>query len=183
MSEALTPHLEQPVSRVEWIDPHTLRANDYNPNHVAPPEMALLKLSILEDGWTQPIVAREDGEIVDGFHRWTLASTDPEVAVMTGGLVPVVRVRPGDPAHQRMSTIRHNRARGSHAVMRMADIVSALITEHGLSPADVMRRLGMEDEEVERLTDRRGMPVRGGSGGEFGAGWVPDDGPPATDGV
>ena len=30
------------------------RANDYNPNVVAPPEMKLLELSIWEDGFTMP---------------------------------------------------------------------------------------------------------------------------------
>ena len=162
----------QPLNVVEWVDPKTLRANHYNPNKVAPPEMDLLKISILEDGWTQPIVARPDGEIVDGFHRYTLGSTDPDVQALTGGLVPVVRLRDADPAHQMMSTIRHNRARGTHRVIRMAEIVRALAKDHCLSEEEIMRRLGMEDEEVERLIDASGMTVRGRAV-EFGTGWVP----------
>src|SRR5262245_27363791 len=138
----------QPLNVVEWVDPKTLRANHYNPNKVAPPEMDLLKISILEDGWTQPIVARPDGEIVDGFHRYTLGSTDPDVPALTGGLVPVVRLRDADMAHQMMSTIRHNRARGTHRVIRMAEIVTAL-KDQGLSEDEIMHRLQMEDEEVE----------------------------------
>lgn len=162
-----------PVNAVEWVDPKTLRANNYNPNHVAPTEMELLKLSIMEDGWTQPIVAREDGEIVDGFHRYTLGSTDPDVQEMTGGLVPVVRLRNADPAHQMMSTIRHNRARGTHKVLRMADIVRSLAKEFKLGEAEIMERLGMEDEEVDRLLDASGMVVRG-SAEEFSKGWEPN---------
>jgi ParB-like chromosome segregation protein Spo0J len=161
-----------PVSAVEWVDPKTLRANNYNPNHVAPTEMELLKLSIMEDGWTQPIVARMDGEIVDGFHRFTLGSTDPDVQAMTSGLVPVVRLRNVDPAHQMMSTIRHNRARGTHKVLRMADIVRSLAKEFNLGEAEIMERLGMEDEEVDRLLDASGMVVRG-SRDEFSKGWEP----------
>lgn len=164
---------EQPVSRVEWVDPSTLHANDYNPNKVFPVEMELLKLSILEDGWTQPIVARPDGEIVDGFHRWTLGSTDDEVRALTGGLVPVVRVAPEKSrADQMMATIRHNRARGKHHVLKMADIVRELVDEQGLSFEEVGRRLGMEHEEVDRLYDRSGMGERGGAA-DFGRGWVP----------
>jgi ParB-like chromosome segregation protein Spo0J len=163
----------QPVGRIEWVDPATLRANSYNPNHVAPPEMELLKLSILEDGWTQPIVARLDNEIVDGFHRWTLGSKDPEVRALTGGLVPVTRLNAADMAHQMMSTIRHNRARGTHRVIRMADIVRSLAKEFGLPEEDIMRRLGMEDEEVERLIDHGGMTQRGRAEG-FGNGWIPE---------
>src|SRR5262245_34225405 len=56
----------EPISRVEWVDRSTLHANHYNPNAVAPPERELIILSILEDGWTQPLVTLPDGEIVDG---------------------------------------------------------------------------------------------------------------------
>lgn len=160
-----------PVNRVQWVPRDTLHANNYNPNHVAPVEMELLATSIREDGWTQPIVARQDGEIVDGFHRYTVAGR-PDVAAMTGGLVPVVFLRDVDPAHQRMSTIRHNRARGSHAVLKMADIVRDLIDEQGVAAAEVQARLGMEDEEVERLYDRGGM-IKRGSRATFNTGWVP----------
>jgi ParB-like chromosome segregation protein Spo0J len=160
-----------PVSNVEWVDPATLTANDYNPNHVAPPELRLLRLSILEDGWTQPIVARPDGEIVDGFHRWQLGSTDPEVRDLTGGLVPVARLVPEDAAHQRMSTIRHNRARGTHHVVKTADIVADL-REQGLDDETIMRRLQMDREEFGRLADRGDMRQHAGRP-EFTEAWKP----------
>lgn len=162
---------KQPLSHVEWIDPSALHANGYNPNHVAPVEMELLKLSIMEDGWTQPIVARADGEIVDGFHRWTLGRTDTEIQAMTDGLVPVVRLVVGDMAHQMMSTIRHNRARGQHRVMKMAEIVRAIAGD--LSEAEICERLGMEPEEYSRLLDAGDMVKRGAADG-FGQGWEPD---------
>lgn len=168
---------DQPVARVEWVSRDTLRGNDYNPNHVAAPEMRLLKLSIVENGWTQPIVSRspdpETGiaEIVDGFHRWTV-SADPEVAALTGGLVPVVRITT-DEATQRMATIRHNRARGTHAVVRMADIVADLVNEQGVEPAEVGRRLQMDTEEVKRLLLHGDMSQRGRGDGTFSRGWVP----------
>lgn len=174
---------EQPIDTVEWVEPATLHANDYNPNIVAAPELALLKISLLEDGWTQPIVARPDGEIVDGFHRWTLATTDPEVAALSDGRVPVVRLAPSDPAHQRMSTIRHNRARGSHYVLRMAEIIADL-QGSGLDNDEIGRRLGMEAEEVKRLAERGNMLERA-SGDGFDRAWIPTlEGPdkePATE--
>lgn len=160
----------QPCSVVEWVPRSALHANDYNPNRVAPPELALLALSILEDGWTQPIVARRDGEIVDGFHRYTVAER-PEIAALTDGLVPVSFLREVDAAHQRMSTIRHNRARGSHYVVRMADLVIALSLD-GLDDEEIGRRLGMEAEEVGRFRERGNMLKRG-SGDGFSPAWVP----------
>lgn len=164
---------DQPINKVVWKRRDELTANAYNPNQVFPLEMKLLKTSILEDGWTQPIVIREDGEIVDGYHRW-LASADPAIAALTDGLVPVV-ILPvsGDRAHQMMSTIRHNRARGEHYVLRMADIVQSLVVELGLPDEEIMRRLGMESEEVRRLFERGNMLKRG-SQSQFNNGWIPD---------
>lgn len=163
----------QPVASVQWIDRNELYSNDYNPNHVAPPELKLLKLSIMTDGWTQPIVARDDGQIVDGFHRWLL-SADPEISGLTGGMVPVVRLS-GDPGveHQMMATIRHNRARGTHRVLQMADIV-VVLAEH-MTVKQIMKSLGMEKEEVERLCDTSGSPNKMGSD-TFNKGWVPVEG-------
>ncbi len=162
-----------PLSKIQWLPREALHANNYNPNHVAPNELELLKVSLLEDGWTQPIVARTDNEIVDGYHRWTLAA-DPEIAEMTGGLVPVVYLRADLPMeHQMMSTVHHNRARGAHAVLKMADIVYDLLHREGLTYEEVMQRLGMEWEEVERLADRGGMTKRA-SKATFNQGWVPD---------
>jgi ParB-like chromosome segregation protein Spo0J len=164
----------QPVSRIEWVPVDSLSANSWNPNVQAPPELKLLKLSILENGWTQPIVNRvHDGgerlEIVDGYHR-SLVGKDPQVAAMTGGLVPIVRLAETDDATARMATVRHNRARGTHHVLKMADIVAALIGM-GVDVAEVGRRLGMDEEEVDRLADRGNMLKRAAAA-EFGNGWT-----------
>lgn len=124
-----------------------------------------------EDGWTQPIVVLPDMTIVDGFHRWTVSS-DPKIRAMTGGMVPVV-VIDADPMHRMMSTVRHNRARGTHAVLRMAEIVRSM-SSSGMQAGEICRRLGMETEELERLLDRSGMTVRGSAGVKgFGRAWVP----------
>jgi ParB-like chromosome segregation protein Spo0J len=146
----------QPINKVQWVHRDTLRPNYYNPNAVAPPEMKLLKISIIEDGWTQPIVANPDNTIVDGFHRWTV-SGDPDVYRVTGGYVPVVFISPKDEASQKMATIRHNRARGTHGVLPMADIVESMIRD-GVSGDEICERLQMELEEVVRLANRKGIP-------------------------
>lgn len=147
---------EQPINSVKWVDRDTIKPNDYNPNRVASPEMKLLKISILEDGWTQPIVINPDYEIVDGFHRWTV-SGDPELRKLTDGMVPVVITSPADGEHQKMSTIRHNRARGSHGVLDMANIIQSMV-DAGMSQQEIESRLQMESEEVVRLALRVGIP-------------------------
>ena len=164
---------QQPINRVKWVHRDELKPNNYNPNAVAPPELRLLKISILEDGWTQPIVCNEDNTIVDGFHRWTVSGSK-ELRKLTGGFVPVVYLGNKDTASNMMATIRHNRARGTHAVLRMADIVESMIKD-GLCMEEICERLQMESEEVVRLANRKGIPrtdivVKA----EWSKSWVPD---------
>jgi ParB-like chromosome segregation protein Spo0J len=147
---------EQPLDKIIWMNRDELKPNNYNPNKVAPPELKLLKISILEDGWTQPIVINPDKTIVDGFHRWTV-SGHKEIYKLTDGKVPVVMVYPKDVNQQQMATIRHNRARGTHGVLEMSNIVNDMVKK-GLSGEEIMKRLMMEKEEVVRLLFRAGIP-------------------------
>jgi ParB-like chromosome segregation protein Spo0J len=161
-----------PVGQVTWVDPDTLHSNEYNPNRVFGSEMGLLLQSIIEDGWTQPIVARRSGEIVDGFHRWTTSMRHPEVRAMAGGKVPVVYIDDSATlAEQMAATVRHNRARGKHGILSMGHIVSTLRTE-GLTDEDIRQHLGMEQEEIDRLPDATPSPDSAGKE-SFGRGWVP----------
>jgi ParB-like chromosome segregation protein Spo0J len=162
----------QPLSAIEWVDRETLIPNDYNPNSVAPPELKLLQISILEDGWTQPIVINSDNTIVDGFHRWTV-SGKKEIYALTDGLVPVVRLKPTDANQRKMATIRHNRARGTHGVLKMSDIVTDMVKE-GITGEEIMARLMMEKEEVVRLLFRAGIPkTEVFKDQEFSKAWTP----------
>jgi len=163
---------QHPLDRLQWVDPSTLHSNDYNPNRVFSTELDLLRTSILESGWTQPVVVTSGGEIVDGFHRWTLASTDERIKEVSGGLVPVVVVDEHDRSTQIMATVRHNRARGQHGILKMSSIVVELRSS-GVSDDEISRRLGMEEEEIDRLADARSSPEAAGRD-SFGRGWVPD---------
>ena len=51
-----SPFKNEPVDFVKWVPCDNVIANDYNPNKVAPPEMELLEISIMNDGYTQPVV-------------------------------------------------------------------------------------------------------------------------------
>ncbi len=101
--------------------------------------------------WVNP-----DMTIVDGFHRWTV-SGQLDVYKLTGGMVPVVVIQPLDMSSQMMATVRHNRARGIHGVLKMADIVERMLNA-GVQVSEICRRLQMETEEVYRLANRKGIP-------------------------
>lgn len=151
---------KSPVYNVQAIPVEKIKANDYNPNRVAPPEMKLLEISIWEDGFTQPIVCYYDKEkdqyiVVDGFHRYTTMLTSKRIYEREKGLMPVVVI--DKPLGDRMaSTIRHNRARGSHNVDLMSNIVAELL-EMGKSDAWICKNIGMSADEVLRLKQITGL--------------------------
>lgn len=163
----------QPISSVTWVHRDKLHANNYNPNSVAPAEMVLLSVSILEDGWCAPILVTPEYQIIDGFHRWTVSGW-PAVYALTGGKVPVVVQRVSKTEGDlMMSTVRLNRARGTHGVMPMRDIVCGLLSA-GLSKGEIMERLQMEGEEVVRLAAQGGIPASDLiAGAKWSKSWVP----------
>lgn len=149
-----------PVYNVKAIPIQKIRANDYNPNKVAPPEMKLLELSIWEDGFTQPIVCyynpkRDEYIVVDGFHRFTIMLTSDRIREREHGLMPVV-VIDKELGERMASTIRHNRARGSHNLDLMSNIVKELL-EMGKSDSWICRNIGMSADELLRLKQITGL--------------------------
>jgi ParB-like chromosome segregation protein Spo0J len=157
----VSPFFSEPVDLVIWVPADKVGANDYNPNTVAPPEMKLLRLSILADGYTQPIVACPDGdgeEVVDGFHRHRVGREVPDVRKRVHGYLPIVRIAEGraDKSDRIAATIRHNRARGKHGVQPMSAIVAEL-RERGWSDEKIATELGMDAEEVLRLKQITGL--------------------------
>lgn len=157
-----SPMRREPVDCVLWVRSGDLHANDYNPNTVAPPEMELLKLSVMSDGFTQPIVAwpDEDGswEVVDGFHRHRVGREVGAVTKRVQGRLPISVINTDRTAKENRiaATIRHNRARGVHQVDAMSEIVLDL-ARRNWSDEKIGRELGMEPDEVLRLKQVTGL--------------------------
>ena len=122
-----------PVYNVRAVPVEKVQANDYNPNVVAPPEMKLLELSIWEDGFTMPCVCyyNEQEEL------------------------PVVVIEK-DLSNRMASTIRHNRARGTHTIELMCNIVAEL-DKAGMSDEWIMKHIGMDRDELLRLKQISGL--------------------------
>jgi ParB-like chromosome segregation protein Spo0J len=163
---------KEPVDNISWIPADMVQANTYNPNKVASPEMKLLYESIRTDGYTQPIVAYklQDGkyEIVDGFHRNRVGKEYPEILARIKGFLPIAVI--DKPLDERMgSTIRHNRARGTHQIRSMSDIVLDLVKD-GWEDEKIMQKLGMSRDEVLRLKQISGLK-EAFSNHEFSKSW------------
>jgi ParB-like chromosome segregation protein Spo0J len=158
---SVSPFRSQPIDCVLWVSSDKVEANDYNPNTVAPPEMALLALSVEEDGYTQPVVTWDKGdgyEVVDGFHRTRVGKECEAIRNRVLGYLPITVTNADrqDRGDRIASTIRHNRARGKHGVSAMSDIVVEL-KRRNWSDERISKQLGMEPDEVLRLTQVSGL--------------------------
>jgi ParB-like chromosome segregation protein Spo0J len=158
----ISPFNKEPVDCVIWVKQEQVQANDYNPNSVAPPEMRLLKTSIEQDGYTQPVVTWQKEEhkleVVDGFHRNRVAKEDLEINARIHGYLPVTIINSDrtDLGDRMTSTIRHNRARGKHSVDSMSDIVVEL-KKRNWSDEKIAKNLGMDADEIVRLCQISGL--------------------------
>jgi ParB-like chromosome segregation protein Spo0J len=157
----LSPFKNEPVDFVKWVINSNVVSNDYNPNKVAPPEMQLLEISIMNDGYTQPIVTWQKdnlSEVVDGFHRSRVGKESKVVNQRIKGYLPTVIIRKEqeDKNDRIASTIRHNRARGKHQVDAMSEIVLELKNRNWKNDR-IARELGMDEEEILRLCQITGL--------------------------
>lgn len=168
---------KSPVYNVIAVPIEKVVPNTYNPNAVAPPELKLLYDSIRADGYTMPIVCYYDEKadryiIVDGFHRYRIMKEYPDIYEREGGMLPV-SVIDKEIDHRMASTIRHNRARGTHDVDLMSNIIKEL---HELGRTDnwISRHLGMDKDEILRLKQITGL-MSLFKDVQFGRAWIPEE--------
>lgn len=157
----ISPLKHHPVDFIKWVKSDKVEANEYNPNAVAPPEMQMLYESISNDGYTMPIVSFPDEDtikIVDGFHRRETERRNKDISESTLGYLPLSTIRSSqtDKSSRMASTILHNRARGSHNIELMSQIVSELV-EMGKGDAWICKHIGMSIDELLRMKQITGL--------------------------
>jgi len=152
---------------IEYVPIAAIHPNDYNPNRQSDHEYELLRRSVEEDGFTQPVLVAEDREtIVDGEHRWRvmqdLGHTEIPIVVVPMGI-----------AQAKIATLRHNRARGSEDIELATDVLRDLERLGALDWA--ADSLDLSDAELQRLLDD--IPAPEALAGEtFGEAWTPATG-------
>jgi hypothetical protein len=160
-----------PVCGLQLLPAADITANDYNPNRVASTELDLLETSIRADGITMPIVVIREGSraiVIDGFHRRRVVTER-----LGRRYIPCTVL--DRPLVDRMaSTVRHNRARGKHAVDLMGTLVRGMLAE-GWDDGRIAAALGMSEEELLRLKQSVGC-ARLLAGPEYGCSWTGRDG-------
>lgn len=151
---------KSPVYNVIPVHIDKVQSNSYNPNVVAKPELDLLELSIWEDGYTMPIVCyylkdEDKYEIVDWFHRYSVMRDSKRIYDRENWILPVVVINK-DINNRMASTIRHNRARWTHSVELMVNIVQELV-ESWMTNEWIQKHIGMDKDELLRLKQVSGI--------------------------
>jgi len=139
-----------PLKNIKFVDRDSIRPNDYNPNKVMRKNLDLLIQSILSNGFCFPIVVRPNMTIIDGFHRWMVSGEEP-LKTLLGNKVPIVIVKHEDEAKDMYGTVTFNRARGTHLLEPMENMVKTLL-EQGKTVPEISKEMGMSEEEIFRLS-------------------------------
>lgn len=139
------------------------------------PELRLLERSLLLTGWVQPILITPDGTIIDGFHRSRLAMDSKPLLERYAGKVPCATLDiPRDKAM--IITIRMNRAKGTHAAVKMSDIVRELIDVHHCDPQEVAIEIGATKDEIDLLYQEGVFTMKKVADAPYSRAWYPAEG-------
>lgn len=161
-----------PIDNIHWLFAGSLKPNLYNPNVVFSPELRLLELSILENGWLQPIIVNVNRIVIDGFHRLKLSTDSAAIRDRYAEDVPCVIFDISDPEAM-MLTVRINRAKGTHVAVRLSDVVQELHNELGCTVEEIMRGCGMGKNEVELLLAGTLLKARNLESYRYSKAWIP----------
>ena len=155
MADITTPDETLPV---EWVPREDLLPNDWNPNRMTDEKRGELVYSILDNGWTQPIIVKEESdEIIDGEQRWHAAGnsrvrSNEELTPdgVPAGHVPVFRLGVDD-TQARVATMQHNIS-GETDSDSLGEIFASL-DESGLF-YDTAERFQIGETGIDRLIER-----------------------------
>jgi ParB/RepB/Spo0J family partition protein len=162
--EKKTERLEE--LKVEYVPIDSIKPNEYNPNRQSEHDFELLCSSMKEDGFTQPILCLQKTKtIVDGEHRWRAAHA------LGYKEIPVVFVNM-TAEQMRISTLRHNRARGSEDLELSVQVLRDLQELGAIEWAQ--DSLMLSDEEINRLLEDISVPEQLANDG-FSQAWEPTD--------
>lgn len=148
--------ITMPCLDVKMVARDMVVANNYNPNHVSPDKMELLKQSIIDNGFCYAIVTIWDADLmkyvaVDGGHRRIIC----EPKWLDIDPIPII-VLEHDISQRMAATIQFNKARGVHQCDLDAEVIRALV-EQGLSDNEISTHIGIDEETIMRYKQLTGI--------------------------
>jgi ParB-like chromosome segregation protein Spo0J len=162
--------------KIVFMPNSALKPADWRTTYLLKPDFNLLRESMMDYGWAQPIVVQEKtSTIIDGFHRWAIAQEDKFIKVH-GDQVPVY-FKDIDDIDSMIMHIRLNRARGSILAKKMSDIIIDICVTGKYDTEELLTLLGLTDDELDlmlapNLIKHRKVPEH-----KYSRAWIPIEAP------
>ena len=164
--------------KIEYVPNNSIRPPDWRTNYVLKPDFDLLRLSMFDFGWMQPIIVRvADMTIIDGTHRW-VAAGDAQFVKKYGKDVPVIFVD-CDEIDAMIMHVRMNRARGEIFAKQFSRLLRKIVLSDKFDDEELAQILNMSDDEMDLmlaggLLKQRKIPQH-----QYSRAWVPIEAPSA----
>lgn len=146
------------MAELKLVKVSEIRPNTYNPNKMSDRKFRALKKNISEGGMLQPILITEDGEIIDGYHRWKASN---EVGLKE---IHAVVVKDTDEG-RKLKTISMNKLRGKHNPTLFADLLDELNKKYDMQ--EIGESTGLDEDYLYSILDLKGIDDIDLSFGEF----------------
>lgn len=157
------------IPNIEYVKAENLQPAPWRANYILRPDYLLLRESMDDYGWLYPIIARSnDNTIIDGFHRWVVATERDEL----GDAVPVVWVK-CDEIDAMVLHLRLNRAKGALLPKLVSGTVRRILHSKKFEPEDLRKMLHMGQDEFDVLADGTLVKMRNVKEHKYSAAWVP----------
>jgi hypothetical protein len=165
---------------IHQVPLQSLRAPKWGATYIMRPEKILLRLSMYESGWLQPLVVRSaDQSIIDGTKRWDLALSDDKFKARHGLLVPVV-YHDVDEIDAMVLHVRLNRAKGNVHPYALSQIVKSIIRSKKYGERDLLAILAMSNDELDLMISSGLLKSKNWEKYEYSRAWVPIEVPSGT---
>jgi hypothetical protein len=159
--------------KVEILPLTAVQPPKWRATSILRPDFLLLKTSMTESGWLQPLVVRlADKSIIDGSERWNIACSDEKFSRKHGETVPVV-FHDVDEIDAMILHVRMNRARGFVHPVRLSSVVNKIIVSEKYNERDLAPILSMSDDELELLLTGDLIKKKNLQKYEYSRAWIP----------
>ena len=167
--------------QLHMVPSSSIKAPSWKATYILRPDLTLLKTSMIESGWLQPVVVRlADQTIIDGTARWNIACTEERFVKRHGSSIPVI-YHDVDEVDAMVLHVRLNRARGAVHPVTLSKVVKRIIASGKYEENDLATILSMSDDEVELLAVGDLLKRKDLEKYEYSRAWVPVEVPKVTE--
>ena len=158
---------------ISLVDNRQLKIPKWGANSILRPEKMLLKTSMIDYGWIQPMVVKKsDNTIIDGYQRYLISIDEEKFIKKYGRLVPVI-YKDVDEVEAIIMHIRLNRARGIINAYALSRAVKRLIASGKYDENDLSNLFLMHDDEIDLLMSDGLLKKKNWQKYEYSRAWVP----------